>query len=174
MTCFVTPRFRTAVDRLLFLEDQQGEGKVTNSKTDRGGLTKWGISQRAYPKLDIRNLTRNDAIEIYHKDYWCPLRCNDFLSQALAEELFEFGVNAGVGTAAKALQTAINGRGRPVSVDGCIGSATLAAAVRIGQPELLAAFRTEAARHYRAIVQEHPGQSANLAGWMNRLKGADA
>lgn len=171
MSGLVTARFRTAVDRLLIME---GGAKITDKATDRGKLTKWGISQRAYPLLDIRRLTRDDAVQIYHRDYWSPLRCDDLLSKELAEELFEFGVNAGIGTAARALQTAINALGRPLSVDGHIGPATLAATVRVGQPALLEAFRTEAERHYRAIVKEHPDQAVNLAGWLNRLKGNPA
>ncbi len=174
MTCLVTPRFRTAVDRLLFLEDSSGKGKVTNAKTDRGGLTKWGISQRAYPKLDIRNLTRNDAIEIYHADYWCPLRLDELASSALAEEVFELGVNSGIGTSAKILQEAVNACGRPIARDGNIGRITLAAANAIRPDRLLVAFRQCAAAHYRSIVEHDPSQIANLDGWLNRLKGADA
>lgn len=172
MSTLVTPRFRTAVDRLIFLEDSSGEGKVTNAKTDRGGLTKWGISQRAYPHLDIRNLTRNDAIEIYHADYWCPLRLDEFHSAALAEEVFELGVNSGIGTSAKILQEAVNACGRPIARDGNIGRITLAAANAIRPDRLLVAFRQCAAAHYRSIVEHDPSQSANLNSWLNRLKGA--
>ena len=50
------------------------EGAVTNDAADPGGLTKYGISQRAYPSLDIASLTVEQAAVIYHQDYWLPMR----------------------------------------------------------------------------------------------------
>lgn len=53
------------------------EGPYENDPDDPGGETAWGICKRSYPNLDIASLTREDAIEIYRKDYWeaagCPL-----------------------------------------------------------------------------------------------------
>lgn len=37
---------------------------------DSGGPTKYGISQRSYPTLDIKNLTLDQAKAIYYEDYW--------------------------------------------------------------------------------------------------------
>lgn len=47
------------------------EGGYVNDKYDAGGETKFGISKRAYPDLDIINLTIEQAKDIYYKDYWC-------------------------------------------------------------------------------------------------------
>lgn len=41
-----------------------------NDPNDPGGETKYGISKKAYPKLDIKELTLEDALAIYHRDYW--------------------------------------------------------------------------------------------------------
>jgi lysozyme family protein len=57
--------FDRAVEIILDLE----KGLVNHAK-DPGGLTNFGISQRAYPSLDIASLTREKASEIYFKDYW--------------------------------------------------------------------------------------------------------
>lgn len=49
------------------------EGGYVADPADPGGVTKFGISQRAYPTLDIANLTLEDASVIYQRDYWEPL-----------------------------------------------------------------------------------------------------
>lgn len=46
------------------------DGGYTNDPHDPGGETKWGISKRSYPGLDIANLTRAAAIAVYFRDYW--------------------------------------------------------------------------------------------------------
>ena len=50
------------------------EGGYVNDPSDPGGETKYGISKKAYPKVDIKNLTLDDAIEIYKDDYWLPAK----------------------------------------------------------------------------------------------------
>lgn len=167
MTDFVTGRFRRAVAKLIDLE---GGDKVSNHPKDRGGLTKFGISQRSYPTLNIRLLTRDDAVQIYHRDFWTPIRGDEFASEAVAQIVFEFGVHSGPGTAAKALQRALNGLGRPLAVDGRIGRVTLAAANVVRPAALLEAFRREAAAHYRHLVAIDPTQQEFADGWANRIK----
>lgn len=41
-----------------------------NNPNDPGGETKYGISKRAYPNVDIRNLSLGDALNLYYRDYW--------------------------------------------------------------------------------------------------------
>ncbi len=48
------------------------EGAFCDQPADRGGKTNYGISQRQYPDLDIANLTEEQAIAIYRRDYWQP------------------------------------------------------------------------------------------------------
>ena len=55
---------------ILFVLDQ--EGGYVNDPRDPGGETNFGISKRSYPDVDIRALTKPQAIEIYRKDYWLP------------------------------------------------------------------------------------------------------
>lgn len=165
MTVYVTGRFRRAVDHLLSLE-----GGYVNHGADKGGETNFGISKRSYPTVDIRRLTRDDAMQIYHRDYWSPLRLDELLSEPVARCVFDFGVNAGIGTAAKALQRAINGCGRALKVDGTIGPATIAAANRIGGDMLLPVLCGEIMAHYEAIVRRDPTQAVFLRGWRNRLQ----
>lgn len=52
------------------------EGGVVDHPDDPGGLTNMGISLRSYPQLGragILNLTRAQAIDIYHRDFWEPI-----------------------------------------------------------------------------------------------------
>lgn len=71
----------------------KAEGGMT---TDTGGLTKYGISAKAHPGLDIANLSRADAAEIYHKEYWRSIDA-DALPPNMRLAAFDSAVNQGVG-----------------------------------------------------------------------------
>jgi lysozyme family protein len=49
------------------------EGGYVDDPNDPGGETKYGISKREYPSLNISALTIDDAKAIYLRDYWAPL-----------------------------------------------------------------------------------------------------
>ena len=85
--------FEEAVEKVL-----AHEGGFVDHPSDPGGATNFGISQRAYPDLDIKNLTREKAIEIYHRDYWVACGCHH-LSDRLAYVVFDAAVNSGVARA---------------------------------------------------------------------------
>lgn len=48
------------------------EGGYVNDPNDPGGETKYGISKRSYPRVDIKNLTEDDARKIFIEDYFNP------------------------------------------------------------------------------------------------------
>lgn len=48
------------------------EGGYSNDPQDKGGETNYGICKRDHPDLDIKNLTKEQAIEIYRAEYWEP------------------------------------------------------------------------------------------------------
>ncbi len=164
MTGFVTDRFRRALDKLFALE-----GGFVDHPADRGGCTKYGISQASYPTLNIRALTRDDATQIYHRDFWCKLKLDDLLDEPLAQAVFDMGVNAGIGTAAKLLQRAVNAVGKPLSVDGHIGQATTAMVNNLPPGTLRCAFRRACRNHYEDIVAKNPSQRVFLKGWLHRI-----
>lgn len=99
----------------------RADGGYTNDPKDPGGETRWGISKRFNPSVDVRNLTRAQAEEIYRQKYWLPLRCDE-MPYAVALHVFDAAVNPGQGWAAKALQAALG-----VATDGRLGNVTMAA-----------------------------------------------
>jgi len=119
--------FLLAVERVLM-----SEGGYVNDANDVGGETHWGVSKRAYPALDIRALTRDDAIAIYWRDYWTAVRGSN-LPFPVAIVVFDAAVNQGVKTAIRFLQSALK-----VLEDGVIGPATIAAAEASSDPVDLA------------------------------------
>jgi lysozyme family protein len=97
------------------------EGNYVNHPDDPGGETKFGISKRAYPNLDIKNLTLDQAKEIYQKDYWTACRCDE-MPEPVKYPLFDGAVNSGVKQSIRWLQEAVNSK-----PDGVIGPNTLLA-----------------------------------------------
>lgn len=147
--------FKKAVENTLNFEG----GYVWNPK-DPGGETNFGISKRAYPKLDIKNLTKDQAIAIYHRDYWQKIY-GDSMPAALAFNVFDFAVNAGVGTAIKTLQKALF-----LSPDGVIGKGTLGA-MQTASKSNLQNFASLRAQYYFSLKTF----STFGKGWINRTIG---
>jgi hypothetical protein len=69
-----------------------------NKNDPVGGLTKYGISQKSYPKLDIAKLTPADAAAIYKKDYWDKIGGDEIAAKdpKLAALAFDTAVQHGV------------------------------------------------------------------------------
>lgn len=118
--------FDTAFDRLL-----GAEGGYVNNPDDPGGETNWGISRRAYPDLDIRNLTRDNAKLIYRRDFWNRIHA-DSLPSSVAFQTFDFAVNSGINTAVRYLQRAIG-----VADDGYWGPITQAAVAAADESDII-------------------------------------
>ncbi len=143
------------------------EGGYVSDPADPGGETKYGISKRAYPDLDIAALSQAQAIAIYEKDWWDRYGYGR-LPDAVGAKLFDLAVNMGAVPAHELLQRTCTDCGEPVAVDGRVGPLTVAAATRCDQGELLAALREQAAEHYRALVAANPDLARFLAGWLKR------
>jgi lysozyme family protein len=143
------------------------EGGYVNDPVDAGGETKWGICKRDHPQLDIPNLSRDDAKEIYRKEYW---RYDGLSSQAIANKVFDLAVNCGFDASHRMLQKALCALGRMVTVDGKFGDKTLYAANGMPEQDLLDAIRTEAVEHYKGLVRRKPSQIRFLDGWLERAK----
>jgi lysozyme family protein len=135
------------------------EGGWVNNPRDPGGETKYGISKRSYPRVDIKNLTLDDAKAIYHRDYWLAAGC-DKLAPPLNYFVFDFAVNAGVRRAIILLQKAVK-----VEADGLMGPATLKAVAQTDNVRLLCA-RYEA--HVIDFRNDLPTWPTFGRGWSQR------
>lgn len=81
-----------------FVQKWEGGPKVTNDPRDPGGLTKWGISKRANPDLDIEALSEEQAKAIYKERYWDKVG-GSAQHPAVALVAFDTAVNMGVSRA---------------------------------------------------------------------------
>jgi len=135
------------------------EGGYVNDPRDPGGETKYGVSKRAYPALNIAALTLADAEAIYRRDYWTPAGC-DAVPDAIKADLFDTAVNAGVGRAIRLLQRAVG-----AAEDGVLGPKTLAA-INVTDPlRLVARFNGARLAHLASL----PTWQTYGRGWVLRV-----
>lgn len=124
--------FNEAIERVL-----GHEGGYVNNPADPGGETQWGISKRSYPNVDIKALTRPQAIEIYRRDFWNAVNADD-MPDGVAYQTLDFAVNSGVGTAIRYLQRALG-----VADDGHFGPVSIAAAKAISESDQIMRLSAE-------------------------------
>ena len=168
------------------------EGGYVNHPADRGGPTCWGITEEVARangyQGPMRNLPREQAAQIYRKLYWLRPGFDRVATRAptLAAEMFDTGINMGVGTAAGFLQRALNALNRQgrdyadLTVDRAIGPRTLAALDGFlkargmqGEIVLLRAVEALQGERYIALAEKNPSQEAFLYGWLaNRIGNA--
>lgn len=138
------------------------EGGYTVDPNDHGGETNFGISKSSYPNVDIKNLTKEKALDIYSKDFWQACKCDE-LPTPLAIAVFDAAVNQGQKTAVKMLQMALN-----VTVDGIIGDVTIGAAFKAG-PKIVRQFLAQRMVRYIRIIMKDQTQQVFAENWSSRL-----
>jgi hypothetical protein len=93
------------IDKIIQFIIKYNEGGYVSAERaaaigDTGGETNFGISKKAYPNLDIKNLTIEKAAAIYREDYLKPvLRWAPLTSPNLLYQILDMAINAGPGTA---------------------------------------------------------------------------
>ena len=144
--------------------EREGGDKLTKDPSDPGGTTKYGISQRANPDVDVENLTLEQAIDIYKDKYWHPSRAIDF-PKHLMDMYFDMCVNFGQFKAVKIVQEAVNHKSKnTLKVDGRIGPKTLAAVQNL-ELNRLKSFRV---MHYAKICMANKKLMKYYYGWFRR------
>ncbi len=143
------------------------EGGYVNDPYDKGGETKWGISQRSYPRLSIKSLTKEQAKSIYHNDYWKPAY-DELLNKDLSIRLFDMAINSGAYNAEITLQKAINHCGGNIVEDGDIGMVSIKSSNLAHQGWLLERFRVERSKYYADCVDRKPNDLKFLKAWIFR------
>ncbi len=167
------------------------EGDYSNDKYDKGGKTRFGITEKEARangyEGDMAALPLSFAKKIYFEKYWNPLHLDQF-AQEISDELFDTGVNMGIGTAGKFFQTTINlFTGYEVDplddqkiiehllvVDGNIGPKTIEAFDKIlkntGVEKILKVLNILQGQRYIDICLSHPTQKKFIRGWLNRVE----
>lgn len=140
--------------------EHEGGSKVTNDPSDPGGLTKYGVSQRAYPNLDIKNLTKDDAMKIFKKDYWDKCKC-DLLQDSISIIVADCAYNSGCSRAIKLLQKSLN-----INQDGIIGNQTLNSVKSFNEKELVDLYSKNRLDFLKSLSTfKRYGK-----GWTNRIE----
>jgi lysozyme family protein len=113
------------------------EGEYVNDPRDPGGETKFGISKRQYPDLDIKSLTLEQARDIYMRDYWMRARLDE-MPPDIAYQVFDGAVNSGIENATRWLQRAVD-----VADDGHVGPRTMEAIAMLNEVVVIMRFNGE-------------------------------
>ena len=144
------------------------EGTVfENDPADPGGATKFGIDQKDHPGVDIRSLTKCGAEQIYLAEFGKSFAAK--LPSPISFAYFDFAVNCGESTAAKALQRSVG-----VTADGVVGPAPMRAvdamleAGRHGM--LLGRISAQRELYYLNLAHTQPKMNPFLKGWLSRAK----
>lgn len=165
------------------------EGGYADHPADRGGATRWGVTEAVAHAHgwagDMRGFPRAEAVAIYRRVYWLKPGFDlvAALAPRIAAELFDTGVNMGPPVATGFLQRALNALNRgagdyaDIAIDNRIGPATIAAlraflALRgeRGETVLLKAVEALQGERYLHLAESRPANEAFLYGWLaNRL-----
>lgn len=140
------------------------EGGYCNNPSDPGGETNFGITKKSYPFLDIKNLTKKEATDIYKRDYWDPYEFDEINDFFVCRKFFDMSVNMGYSKSAKLLQKA---QGK-LNVDGIIGPVSLEKINCDNQNDLLARYKSCLAKYYKDLASASPSLEKFLNGWIRR------
>lgn len=144
-----------------YTADPKDRGNWTTGVIGKGELkgTKYGISAMAYPNLNIKGLTLEDAKAIYYRDYWQAAGC-ELVPTAIKFDLFDMAVNSGVATAIKTLQRAVGALD-----DGNLGPKSMAAIAATSSALILARFNG----HRLLFMTKTPAWATYHKGWATRI-----
>ena len=176
--------FQDEFDRVVGIE-----GRYSNNPKDSGGATKFGITEavaraNGYNE-DMRDMPLSVARIIYKRQYWDALKLDAIaaISPAIAAELFDTGVNCGIGIAGTFLQRSLNvlnhaGKDFPdIKVDGSIGAVTVAQLKALidlrgkpGESVMLRALNALQGSRYIELAEKRAKDEEFEFGWLlNRV-----
>lgn len=149
----------------------EGGYRLTNDKTDAGGMTYAGIARNFHPRwqgwqlIDAgQDVPAQMVREFYRKVFWAPVGGETINDPSIARTLFDFAVNAGVDVAVKLAQVVVS-----VTPDGRVGPKTIAAINEVEPRLFMALYSLAKLARYRDSVQKRPANIKYLMGWINRL-----
>jgi len=161
------------------------EGGYVNDPQDPGGETYKGVARKIWSKWagwqTIDALKRQSAFpanlekdaslqqsiaDFYRVEFWDRLLLDQIESQDAANSIFNFAVNAGIGTSATLAQMVVE-----VKADGMIGPDTTAAINSFDTDHFIAAFTVAKIARYIHIVRKRPTSRKYFFGWVCRALG---
>mgnify|MGYP001572800222 CR=1 FL=1 len=159
------------------------EGIYSDDSADRGGRTKYGITEIVFQDAlrrglisgvsDIRDLTTAQAKGIYKTDYWLRIRLHEILNVNIAAEIFDTAVNMGRNSAIKIAQESLNFLGEDLVIDGIIGLKTIEALNRWSKKDERALFvclNGFQFMKYVGIIKYNLTQIKFAMGWTKRIQ----
>lgn len=185
-----------AINHLMGVE---GGSKITNIKDDRGGLTKFGITQVTFLEDEFKNLrtkfnihrvediNSDFAFAFYEQGWWNRLQLDEIVKihPIIADRLLDVGVNGGRGLAGTWLQNLLNINNlkqtayKDIKVDGSVGPATVATLHQFvklrgndGVLNLVNFLFSLQGAHYVNLAIRDEKQETFIHGWGNRVRNA--
>lgn len=168
----------------------KAEGRFSNDANDRGGQTKYGITQAVARRFgytgQMIDYPMEEAERVYKLQYWDTLQLDeiDAISEDIAQELFDTGVNMGIGRAGTFLQRSLNVLNREqrdytdLTADGIVGPATIHSlrsfiARRKAQGELVLMRALDGLQRaaYIEIAERNKTQESFVFGWLLQRTG---
>jgi len=179
--------FEIAFEKLLGLEFSSKENALHHNEGE-DGYTFMGIYQKYYPNSIIwRNLkaykmiardekelstlmfnnieNQNQVRKIYKNEYWDKARLDDIESQKIANNIFIFGVNAGIRTAIKIAQRIVE-----TEPDGIVGRKTIKALNGVNEDEFVKEYKERVKNYYINLAINNSKYKRYLEGWLNRVE----
>ena len=148
------------------------EGGYNNVPGDSGGETNFGIST-AWCKdqgieVNIRELTKDEAKELYKKFYWDKYNLEALTNVNIATKLMDTMVNIGVIPAVKLAQRVLLVCNGTFLVDGFIGPITLNGLNSLNDEYFKSHYCSYLWHYYHDVVIAHPEDQKFLQGWLVR------
>lgn len=170
------------------------EGGYVNDPKDAGGETIFGIARNFWKDLplwkivddykkmvgDLSQKSERQKLEnlclgnsdfvsqknsFYKSQFWDKIKGDDIESQAVAGNVYDFAVNAGVKQAVKTLQRALS-----IADDGVFGNDTLSATNNAEATKLNNDYCVGRENFYKDLVKRKPQNEKFLNGWLIRVK----
>lgn len=161
------------------------EGGYGNDPDDPGGETYKGVARKIHSKwdgwikidlmkrqpgfpasLDKDAELQQDVEDFYRINFWNKISGDKINDQQLAESIFDFAVNAGVGTSVSLAQMVLG-----IETDGVVGQETLKSLNAFNSEHFLAAFTVAKIARYVSIVKKRPTSRKYFYGWVLRALG---
>jgi lysozyme family protein len=145
------------------------EGGYVNHPNDPGGETKFGITKRSYTFLDIRKLTKDEAINIYFKDYWAKFNYHLIDNDTIRNKVFDMGVLMGPRRSILLLQRALLKQFPTLEQDSMLGNITSRCVNELPFEEFYPHLLNTYWSHFEKLIKRRPESKVFENGWKRRV-----